>query len=769
MTFELHINGIVQGVGFRPAMYQAALQIGIKGTVCNTADGVHILFNATGAIEAAALAEAFIAHAPANSRIVEYKLQETTDQTFTDFSISQSANATTTSVMLAPDYAMCATCRAELHDDTNRRFQYAFTTCTACGPRYSITAALPYDRHLTSMDQFTMCSACGNEYANPLDRRFYSQTNSCPACGISLLLYNENGLVSKNDDALAQACAQLKAGQTVAVKGIGGYLLLCDATNAAAVQRLRERKHRPSKPFAVLYPNVSVLAADMLLSEYEQNELTSAAAPIVLLKMRPELSSQLAAEVVAPSLHSLGAMLPYAPLLDQIAATLMRPLVATSANISRAPIVYQDEVALRDLFSVTDAILLHNRQIVIPQDDSVVRFTRSGRRIVVRRSRGFAPTFFNSPINQNDGLLALGAHMKSTVSLCHQGNVYVSQYIGDLESAETENVLAQVTEHLLKVTGAQPDIVLADRHPEYASTQMAKRIALERNLPLMLVQHHKAHFAAVLAEHDLPNNPEPVMGVVWDGVGLGEDGKMWGGEFFILHQGKIDRAMHWSYFPLLLGDKMAREPRLAALSLTRGKWDTLSAKFTEQEWNVYNRLLEIEKVYTSSAGRLFDAVASILGLCDKATYEGEGALLLENLAADFFDAQPDFFDSYPRVCADSRVDSYKLIRAIVNDIDANIARDVIAAKFHCTLVTIIQNVALIYEIHQLAFSGGVFQNAVLVELIEKRMSHTHTLYFHEQLSPNDECISFGQLAWYHISTASAKAQQQKTTNTLLTV
>jgi hydrogenase maturation protein HypF len=748
MTYRIHLTGIVQGVGFRPMVYSVAHRLGVNGTVSNSSAGVEIVFTSDDEL-AENFYKAILQHLPARSHVTQHHMTAIADQSFKNFSIIESSPLPTASVLLAPDFALCESCRAELMDSSNRRHRYAFITCTTCGPRYSITTKLPYDRIHTNMQHFQMCQNCQQEYANPLDQRFYSQTNSCAACGIEMSLYfpylSETGV----NQVIKDTAQLIREGKTVAVKGIGGYLLLCDATQSQAIVRMRERKHRPSKPFAVLYPDATILQQDVELTDVEWEALKSPAAPIVLTHVKLHTQSGIRSSLVAPGLHTLGVMLPYAPLLELIASEFDFPLVATSANISNSPIVYKDEDALNSLFAVADAILVHNREIAIPQDDSVMRFTADGRKIIIRRSRGLAPTYFVSNDFPAQQILAMGAQLKGTIALSHHSNVYVSQYIGDLESADTEQNYQTVTEHILKITDAQPELILTDAHPEYASTRLGNQFASLLRIPVRKIQHHKAHFAAVLYENNLQETEEPILGVIWDGTGLGEDGKSWGGEFFSWDGLAMDRIAHLEYFPLLLGDKMAREPRLSALAIstTEEHQSLLRASFTKQEWKVYTAALKTEKNKTSSIGRLFDAVACWCGVCNTASYEGEAALLLEELASLFFKMNKDYFQPYPLDYLNGQVNTLSLAAQVIHDVIAGTNPSAVAARFHCTLVKLIQLVGQKMNTQSIAFSGGVFLNALLVSLIEKHLGTEYKLYFHQQLSPNDECISFGQLAY----------------------
>lgn len=754
MTYQINISGIVQGVGFRPMVYAVAKANEINGTVSNSAEGVLIQFNAEEK-KAQQFYKSILSNLPGNSKVTHHQLTEIKNQTFRTFSIVESTNSATTSVMLSPDFAMCAQCREELHNPSNRRYHYPFITCTECGPRYSIIQGLPYDRVNTAMSDFEMCEGCTAEYSATSDRRFYSQTNSCGTCGIELRLHLSSGVIESQTEILDSVNQLLLLGKTVAVKGVGGYLLLCDATNKEAVVHLRKRKHRPTKPFAVLYPTLSHIQKDVSLRKEEADALQSVEAPIVIVSLNSNSTTEIQTELIAPGLHSVGVMLPYAPLLELLAFQFQKPLVATSANISNSPIVYQDDEAVESLFAVADAVLVHNRKIVIPQDDSVVRFTNKGIRIVMRRARGMSPAYLG-PNPTEENILAMGAQLKSTIALQHACNTYLSQYIGDLESADTEKNYQTILNHLLAVTGAEPKLIVTDLHPDYTSTRLGQQQASSLNVSVKPVQHHEAHLAAVLSENDLLKSDVSVLGVVWDGTGLGSDNNNWGGEFFKWHEQELSRIAHVNYFPMLLGDKMAREPRLSALAIApTDHIHLLRSKFTAQEWKIYVSALQTESTKTSSMGRLFDAVAAWCGLCDKDTYEGEAALLLEEAARGFIRSQgADYFYSYHIQHRGETIETSSLINQIVDDVQREIDLGEIAARFHCTVVNLIRIVAKQNQLKSIAFSGGVFQNVLLVELIENHLSDDFKLFFHKQLSPNDECISFGQLAHAQIISSS---------------
>lgn len=788
MTWNIHIQGQVQGVGFRPFVWRAALDRGLKGWVANGLQGVWIKINTTE--EQAIDFQIFILkNIPETANITATSLTADDDDTFFDqFTIIDSHSDGLAVLHLTPDMSMCTHCRSEIHAVADRRYQYAFTTCTVCGPRYSIITGLPYDRPLTTMQGFEMCPTCQEEYNDPANRRFYAQTNSCPDCGIRLAFIGGALPLSQelqNETSQAEILQKVvhlwQKGHIVAIKGTGGFLLTCDATNPEAIALLRTRKNRPSKPFALMYPDMATLQGDAEVPNTALRLLQSPAAPIVLLDLLETPNSGLATAEIAPKLHKIGAMLPNAPLFELLLHDFGKPIVATSGNISHAPLVYDDATAIKDLSDIADLILTHNRPVVVPQDDSVVALRASGATVVIRRARGLAPALIQTGLKMpNITVLALGAEMKSTFTLAHLGNVNISQYLGDLSGFDVQERYKLVLSHLTGLFKATPAVVIGDLHPGYFTTQLGQELAAQWQVPLIKVQHHKAHFAAVLAENNLLGTDEPVLGVVWDGTGLGEDGQIWGGEFFKYHyqslpQHRFTRYAHFDYFPVLLGDKMAMEPRLSALAVggalrlrsvpnrlrsvpnqlgsvpnrDSAATEWLKEKFTDKEWQLYCKIPAISPIKTASVGRIFDAVASLLGCADKVSYEGEAAMLLEDKARSY--ARQHGYNITGDYCNDvvlpNNIHTQKLFQNILQDLNIGYDKSYIAFKFHWSLVKIIAAVADDCNVKKIAFSGGVFQNTLLLDLITEQLSPNYQLYFHQQLSPNDENISFGQWAY----------------------
>ena len=751
-TFHIYIKGIVQGVGFRPFIYKLAQEIRVLGWVNNTSNGVHIQFNSDKYI-ADKFAERIKSEAPNISEITSLDIKEVAFEEYSSFEIIHSSKEKEVSLLLTPDFAMCEDCRVELNSNNNKRFYYPFITCTNCGPRYSIVKSLPYDRETTTMNSLEMCDSCQKEYDNPLDRRYYSQTNSCPDCSIELSLF-ENGKLQKNFSNLDYIIKQWNLGKIIAIKGVGGYLLTCDATNPEVITRLRELKNRPIKPFALLYHDIYELAEDVEMDICEKIELENTTAPIVLLNIKSDRMTPLAVDEIAPHLNQIGVMIPYIPLYDLLLSKFKKPIVATSGNVSNSTIVYQDKKAVNELSKIADIVLLNNREIVIPQDDSVVSYSPiKFQKIIIRRSRGLAPSYINPQLNlPKKTILSMGAMLKSTFTLLNKQNVYISQYLGNTDNYEAELNYKNTLSHFHHLFNPKLEVVLVDKHPNYFASVYGKEIAEQNQIPLIEIQHHKAHFYAVLGENNLLETSERVLGVIWDGTGLGDDGNIWGGEFFSYQNNKVERVHHLNEFQFILGDKMPKEPRISALATASGISETniIKDKFSETEWNIYQKLLQnTSNLKSSSVGRLFDAVASILLGIDKQSFEGEAAMRLENEAYKYFRANniTKFYTYFKEEVLPSNFTSF-IIENILSDIEKGFEREFVAAKFHITLAHYITLIAKQEGVKKVAFSGGVFQNQWLVELIILFMDADFELYFHKELSPNDECISFGQLMYY---------------------
>jgi hydrogenase maturation protein HypF len=756
-VWHIHLQGRVQGVGFRPYVYNKAVALGLAGEVSNGLDGVHIRLRTNKKV-AWALANDIVNNPPQQAVVTSYYLEPEPDKIFDGFNIVQDTGSKEPNLWITPDFALCDSCKQELENPADRRFRYPFITCTNCGPRYSVMQALPFERHLTTMQPFTFCISCQQEFDNPADRRFYAQTMSCPACGVQMVFTDAHGIVQStgDSDAIIQSVTSaLQEGSIIAVKGIGGFLLMTDATNETAITRLRQRKHRPAKPFAIMYPALEHLAKDTTLSKEETALLGSPEAPIVLLNISPSMRESLATQALCPGLDKVGIMLPYAPLLHLIVQSFGKPLVATSGNVSGAPICYTNDSALTYLKDVADYFLLHNRDIVAPQDDSVVSVTyEKYPAILLRRSRGYAPACEVYQTRSPQTVLATGALMKSSFAIAHRHRVYVSQYLGNTDSYEAQQAYLHTLGHMQQLLQCSPEVVIADAHPNYFSHHLAKELSQANNIPVHTVQHHKAHFAAALAEYDFANEHGHGLGIIWDGTGLGDDGNSWGGEFFLFENNRMQRVNHFANTPYFLGDKMAAEPRISALSQLHTmaeKPPELRSMFTEQEWHLYHQMLQQYKgIYTSSVGRLFDAAACIITGIGRQSYEGEAAMRLEAMANSWcrthgFQQLETFL---PYMQPDAPIPSNTILFNIIQSLKRGADPSYIAARFHATLRDVVGRLAEHYQQEHLFFSGGVFQNALLVQMLIDKYDRQYHLHFHKQLSPNDENISFGQLVYF---------------------
>ena len=753
-TWHLHIRGRVQGVGFRPHVWRQARAMGLRGEVCNTTDGVHVWFEAdegTGRRFAERLAE----KAPPLARVLDWQLKPAERALPPDFRIVESRNEVPPDLVLTPDAALCAECRAELRLPENRRRGYAFITCTHCGPRYSIIEALPYDRPRTTMAPLAMCAACAAEYDDPADRRYFSQTNSCPDCPVPLFLW-ENGKRRRQPEVEAAAlidrvCALWRAGGIVAVKGIGGYLLTCDAGQPEAVRLLRKRKQRPDKPLALMAPDLAQARHLVQLDSEAERWLQRPEAPIVVAPATDEARHSLPLHLIAPALDELGVMIPYAPLFEWLLARFGKPVIATSGNLSGAPVVYDDDRAIEALGPLCEAVLGYERRIVTPQDDSVLRLAAKGRPIWLRRSRGLAPSLLLERPLGTQAILAMGARMKSAFAIQVRGRLYQSQYLGDTDSYEAWCSYRHTLNHLCRLLHFEPEVVLVDAHPEFANTRLGRELAHKHDIPLYAVPHHEAHFAAVLAEYGLDHEDEPVLGVIWDGMGLDTDACIRGSEFYRYHNGRIEWVGSLAPWPHVAGDKMAREARLAAFSLTADLPEAeplLRPAFSELEWCNYQRLYARSHLSTTSMGRLFDAVGFLLGLPAKATFEGQVPMWLEAMAWRHLRRAGWHFDQ--GLWPEAHLPQWPvtpLLQRLIALRRSGLETERLAAWFHYSLAYQIGETALQAGTRKVACSGGVFQNRLLVEWLERLWGRSLELFFPERLPPNDEQIAFGQIAW----------------------
>ena len=747
-TFRIQIQGRVQGVGFRPFVYREALAFKLVGNVSNNESGVEITVSGPRQ-SLASFYKKITQEAPAIARVVHHHYEEIPYRSYKRFSIRPSAKNSTLNLQLTPDFALCPDCRQDLNDPDNRRFGYPFISCVNCGPRWALTKTFPFEREHTSMQAFEMCDVCAEEYGNPEDRRFHAQTNSCGRCGIKYRITDAKGVSFsvKNEAIFKQLALFLEEGKIIALKNTSGYLLCCDATKPKPIETLRSRKKRPTKPFAVLYPSLEYLESDFSVHPAEGKALRSPERPIVLLDTNGYTGKALL-DIIAPGLHQLGVMLPYTGLLDQLSRAYPKPLIATSGNIHGAPICFSEAQAHEKLSGVADYFFEHDLEIIHSQDDSVLRFsTPEAIPILLRRSRGMAPNY-SRPVNSahSTGLMALGAELKSTIGFIPNDFLYISEYIGNLENFEVFERFTELIKSFTTLFQKRPTALLTDTHPGYQSTRYGKELSEKWDIPWHQIPHHKAHFAAVLGENDLFKSPEPILGVVWDGTGYGEDGQVWGGEFFRFEKGSMVRAGQVAYFDWLAGDAMAKNPRLSLFSLLEEP-EFVQDKFSPHAWRLYRQLKSGNTLKTSSMGRLFDAVASLLGLCDLNSYEGEAAMLLEAATRTFETGRAS---QLVRLDEAGNIPAKQLIGELKNRRISGQPPGQLAGDFIFTLAKLILEKAEREGISKIACSGGVFQNALLVTLLCELNPGSFELYFHRELSPNDENIPFGQLM-YHLN------------------
>lgn len=746
-TYKISISGQVQGVGFRPYVYSLALEFSLTGTVSNNEEGV-IIFVSGLELSIQSFYNKLIQFPPPVSRIKDSKILQIEDRVFDEFKIIPSKKGGLLNLSLTPDFAICSDCQNDIINLENRRFNYPFTTCVNCGPRWAITETFPFERENTSIDKFPMCEECIEEYTNTSDRRFHSQTNTCITCGIDLFLMDNSGErldISKNR-LFKKLASLLSEGKIIAIKNSSGYLLCCNAENEKVVQHLRDKKNRPNKPFAILYPSFNHLKDELQVEEVHINSLNSTERPINIISLK-EYNGNIALNQVAPGLNQLGVMLPYSGILQLLANELSFPIVATSGNIHGSPIISKNDEALEKLNHVADYFLQHNLKITHPQDDSVVKFsTKFQQEVLFRRSRGYAPNYFNASIKSEKKIMALGAHLKSSIAYYPNEFLYISQYLGNLDNFDVYERFTNTTQNFIDLFEQQPNVLLVDNHPTYQSTLYGTELEQQLNTELHKIQHHKAHFSSVLGEHDLFDSNEKILGVVWDGTGYGDDKQIWGGEFFEYQSYKIDRISHFDYFNWIAGDKMSKEPRLSLLSLSNDEMQSvLDEKFSSEELSIYQSLKNNNKLKTSSVGRLFDAVASLLNICDINTYEGEAAILLENY---IFDYHLKDCKLYCSILEDNSIPTEELLFNLYSDFKNGKSKEQVIANFLFTLASLVFQIANKHNLKNISFSGGVFQNTTLLDMIKEMGGAKYKLYFNRNLAPNDENISFGQIMYY---------------------
>jgi hydrogenase maturation protein HypF len=754
---RLKIEGLVQGVGFRPFVCRLAHQLRLDGWIRNTPEGALVEIEGMDK-ELKLFQRDLIAEAPPAAKIQRVTIVTLSTKKEQGFSIRPTQPTGQRKSIISPDMATCTDCLREMHDPQARRFRYPFTTCTRCGPRYSIALDLPYDRVNTSMRGFPLCHECQLEYDDMGNRRFHAETMSCPVCGPQITLLDRTGRVcSRAEHALGETCTMIRQGNILALKGLGGFQLLVDAFSQDAVQKLRIRKHRPRKPFAVLFPSLSSVREHCLVTQEEETLLTSAEAPIVLLKKR---FSGLTLDI-APDNPYIGAMMPYTPLHHLLMAELQIPIVATSGNRSEEPLVTDEIEALTRLEGIADAFLVHNLPIARPVDDSVSRIV-SGERLLLRRARGYVPNPLSletlRPEQQPVApILAVGGYLKNTVSVTTPDQAITSQHIGDLSTAAAHLQFERTVSDQLRWFNIQPAAIACDLHPDYPSTLFANRLGKQLNIPVIRVQHHHAHITSCMAEHGLK---EPVLGIAWDGAGYGSDRTIWGGEFLLCDYTGFRRVATLRQFRLPGGDICMREPRRVALSLLYEVFGEKASRITLPSLTSLGSPLAASLVAlleknincpaTTSMGRLFDGMSSILGLRHLSTFEGEAAMALEFASEHMENQIPYSTQTAPMPLMGNPDDTWIVdwrphIREIVQGCLHGKSVSQMAAEFHRYLTDLILQVAEKEGCPIVVLAGGVFQNAQLTSLAKHRLrSLGYRVYTNTQFPTNDGGLSIGQ-------------------------
>ncbi len=743
---KIVIRGVVQGVGFRPFIFRLAKELGIKGWIINSSQGVFIDAEA----ERITL-QSFIIRIetdkPKNSYIQSFEHTWLDAEGFTSFEIRESKESGIKTALVLPDISTCIDCLEEIFDPDNRRYLYPFTNCTNCGPRYSIIADLPYDRCNTTMGEFEMCPECSAEYSDPLNRRFHAEPTACPKCGPQVTLTGIDGTVLyEKHEAILGAVKALRDGKIIALKGIGGYQLLCDASNAEAVKTLRKRKRRSEKPFALMFPNIEMVKAECKVSESEMRLLNSVEAPIVLLKKKKNILSAISSECAAGNPY-LGVMLPYSPLHHILLKELGLPIVATSGNISEEPICINELEAYEKLADIADYFLIHNRKILRHVDDSIARIA-GGNEVMLRRARGYAPL----PIvlnNINGVTLAAGPHLKNTIAVNKLNNVFISQHIGDLENVESINAFKRVINDIRSFYELAPEKVICDLHPDYISTKHAESL----QLPLYKVQHHYAHVLSCMAENELDG--DDLLGVSWDGTGYGTDGTIWGGEFIVPQGVNFRRAAYFKPFRLPGGEQAIHDVWKIGLALL---YSIYGKEFTEldnisflkrNDIGLVKQLLEknINSPVTTSAGRLFDGVSAIIGIRNTASFEAQAAMELEFAADDF--KTNEYFSFSIDGTGDSLIFNWEnIIKGIITDLNGSVPKGIIAAKFHNSLAEAIVQIAQKLNFTKVLLTGGCFLNKYLFEKSITRLTEEgFKVYTQQRVPPGDGGISLGQMKY----------------------
>lgn len=742
-AYTIHVTGIVQGIGFRPFVSKLAHELRLVGTVRNDTSGVEIHIQGVDA-DCQLFVERLQSELPMHGRIDTLRVEPSTVQSLHSFTIILSQGAKG-NAFIGADMAPCEACLQDIQDPENRRFHYGFTNCTNCGPRYTIIESTPYDRHKTSMKAFPMCEECQGEYEDLEGRRYHAEPNACEHCGPMFTLQGTDGMVlATGQDAIEQAKEYIQQGAIVALKGVGGYHLVCDALQENAVQTLRQRKGRPRKPLAVMAGSLETAKQYVYISEKEEELLLSPARPIVLLRKVTEHNT--VAPSVAPGMETLGILLPYAPYHYSLVPSNAL-WVMTSANRSGDPVLYNDAQALEELQGIADYILTHNREIISPVDDSVVQVVHDTS-IMIRRSRGYVPVSIPVvALEKSSTMLAMGADMKAAFAMNRGSHAILSPYMGDMEHQRVQDLLWSTTKRYEDLFQLQPTEVIVDAHPNYYTSQCGRIYAEKHHVPVIEVQHHHAHVAAVLAEYNIQ---EPVLGICFDGTGYGTDGTLWGGEFLYCHQEHMERMAHLSYAPLPGGEVAVREPWRQALWYVNQIYPSGVPTVIEEwkktlpkGWELLEKMMpHMQMIQSSSGGRLFDTVASLLGVGHEHLYDAQLAIELEQLALSergtILDMKLD----------GTVLDTMSLVRSVIEQLEYGESVAKISANFHRTLIYYIGQMAKQCckerQISHIVLCGGVFQNRILLEGVIRELEEYH-IHIPNQSPLNDGGIALGQL------------------------
>ncbi len=758
---KVKVNGIVQGVGFRPFVYQLANRYGLKGEVANTSSGVSIHIEGDWQ-QIESFCSDLAAKRPPLALITEISIQPAKLESFNDFSIVKSKGRVDKSTLISPDISVCDDCLRELFDPANRRYQYPFINCTNCGPRYTIIDDLPYDRPNTSMKLFEMCSRCQAEYDDPLNRRFHAQPNACADCGPHVILYDNTGKNIPSRNLIEMAAELLKKGRIIAIKGLGGFHLAVDAENSNAVARLRKRKHRKEKPFAVMSYDIACIRKYAYVDAEEEALLTSPQRPIVILK---KMKFNTLSQEVSPRNKYFGVMLPYTPLHYLLLKSNLTALVMTSGNMSEEPIAIDNDDAFKRLSNIADYFLVHNRDICLRSDDSIVKKTAGGTRFI-RRSRGYVPTpvFLKKSVPQ---ILACGADLKNTICLTKENKAFLSQHIGDIENLATYEFFKMTIEHMKRILDIEPVMIAHDLHPDYLSTRYAQE---QQDITKVAVQHHHAHIVSCMAENMLEG---PVIGLSFDGTGYGTDGSIWGGEILIAEPGRFERAAYLSYIPMPGSAAAIKEPwRMAVSYLYNVFGDALwnldlpvLKRIDEKKIRIITEMISkrVNSPYTSSLGRLFDGIAAIIGIRNHVFFEGQAAMELEMLAKDNSNSTYEYEWVIDVQGPKSKVQSlwtsdignrYRIliqpiVFGVVKDMKKGVDLYEISSKFHMTLIHLFSELCAVIRkergLNRVILSGGVFQNSLLFTgLIQALEAKSFQVFTHRLVPANDGGISLGQ-------------------------